>query len=154
MFKNKLAISVAALLSIQVSTVYADRFLNANMTTSGPLISPARNGTAFSSSLQCGECVLGGYVFCVKGPEQYSGAAPIQSICCQNKTSCPQVLDRTWNCSSKYENRTLTEQLRVCPFDTRQCGPQTLEFDSLGDSQCLRLRNIRRGNACLYNVKS
>ena len=149
MFNSKLALTLAALFSITVTQVQA-RFLGVNDTQ--PLVtSPLRSN--YNSSLQCGECVLGGYVFCVKGPEQYAGSAPIPTFCCQNKTSCAQVTDKSWSCSSKYENKTLAEKLSVCPFDSKQCGPQNISFSGVGDAQCLR-NNIKKGNACLYKVKS
>jgi hypothetical protein len=78
MFNNKLALTLAALLSITVTQVQA-RFLAANQTS--PFVtSPLRSN--YNSSLQCGECILGGYVFCVRGPEQYTGSAPIPTTCC------------------------------------------------------------------------
>lgn len=49
---------------------------------------------------------------------------------------------------------TLVDKLRVCPFDTAQCGSQSLNFNDLGDSQCLRLRTLRKGSTCLYRVQS
>lgn len=72
MFKNKLALTLAALFSLTVTQVQS-RFLGVNDTS--PLISPQRSN--YNSSLQCGECVLGGYVFCVRGPEQFTGPGPI-----------------------------------------------------------------------------
>lgn len=59
-----------------------------------------------------------------------------------------------WSCSSKYENNTLEEKFRVCPFDVNQCGPQNVSFNQVGNSQCLRLNNIKKGNTCLYRVQS
>jgi len=120
MFNNKLALTLAALLSITVTQVQA-RFLG--VTDTKPLVTTPLRSSNYNSSLQCGECVLGGYVFCVKGPEQYTGSAPISTFCCQNKTACSQAADKAWTCSSKYENNTLAEKLRVCPFDAKQCGP-------------------------------
>lgn len=87
MFTNKLALSLAALLSISVSDVHA-RFLGANDTSQPLIISPRPTSLTYSNALQCGECILGGYVFCAKGPEQYTGSVPLSTFCCQNKATC------------------------------------------------------------------
>lgn len=108
------------------------------------MISPAPLTTtiAYNANLLCGECILGGYVFCINGPEGYSGSAKIQTTCCQNKASCSQVTNKQWACSTKYDNMTVVDKLRVCPYDAQQCGNQNLNFNDFGDSQCLRLRKI------------
>jgi hypothetical protein len=49
---------------------------------------------------------------------------------------------------------TLVDKLRVCPFDQAQCGSQSLNFNTPGDSQCLRLRSLKKGSTCLYRVQS
>jgi hypothetical protein len=65
---------------------------------------------------------LSGYVFCVNGPEQFSGVAPLKMTCCKDSSTCKQASDKAWSCSSKYANLTLVDQLKVCPFDPKQCG--------------------------------
>ena len=146
MFDTKLALSLVGLLSIAVTPAQA-RFLG------GIEISPLNYTFDYNSTLQCGECILGGYIFCVNGPEQYAGSKTIRTSCCRDKNSCPITQDKAWVCSSKYENDTLTEKFKVCPFDPKQCGAQNISFSSVGDSQCLR-NNIKKGNVCLYKVKS
>ena len=108
----------------------------------------------FTANLNCGECVVGGYVYCVNGVEGYAGSAPQKGACCQNTKSCPQINTKGWICSSKYDNMTLVDKLRVCPNDPAQCGSQSLNFNELGDSQCLRLRTLKKGSSCLYRVQS
>lgn len=86
-------ISLVVLLSLMTAAAVG-RFLqtsNSTMTTtSAPLvIAPKPLSVPFNASLQCGECILGGYVSCVNGPESYTGVAPIKTVCCQNSTVCP-----------------------------------------------------------------
>ena len=115
MLNTKLALTLVALLSITVTQVHG-RFLEFDDTTA--VISPLKAN--YSSSLQCGECILSGFIYCVRGPEQYSGDTPLQATCCRDKASCPQVNDRgSWNCSSKYENSFIYDKMSVCPFDRK-----------------------------------
>jgi hypothetical protein len=112
------------LLSLMTAAALGRFLQTSNLTTTAaPLVTaPKPLAVPFNASLQCGECILGGYLSCVNGPESYSGSVPIKTVCCQNSTVCPQLKNSSWSCSKKYENKTLVDKLRVCPFDSKQCG--------------------------------
>ncbi len=83
-------ISLVVLLSLMTATALGRFLQTSNATTTAPLvIAPRPLVVPFNASLQCGECILGGYISCVNGPESYTGAAPIKTVCCQNSTVCP-----------------------------------------------------------------
>jgi hypothetical protein len=86
MLKTKLAISLAVLALITPGRC-TEPFLSSLTTELGVTTVPVD----FSPALQCGECVLGGYIFCVNGVEGYSGKNPQRGICCQNDKGCPQM---------------------------------------------------------------
>ena len=85
------------------------------------------------STLGCGACIRGGYVYCIPGPE---GSDPStwgtkQSVCCKDAT-CPQAKDtKNFNCSTNYNDPMLAKAM--CPFRPSSCGnsPAFL-FDSVG----------------------
>lgn len=123
------------------------RFLQASTSNSASVI------RAYNAALPCGECLLGGNIYCVRGPEQFSGDTPLQGVCCNSISNCSQASNSSWNCSSQYSNEV--DKYRVCPFSKNQCGNSTIvSLDGLGDSECIRLKNLSRGNACLYRVVS
>lgn len=142
------------------------RFLQPSNSSSGPqgplVISPkpvtanapsqfgSLGNITYRANLTCGECVVGSYVFCVNGPENFTGPVAPRTVCCNNATNCPQARNSSWTCSNKYN--TVTEQLRVCPYDA-SCGSQVLSLDS-DDSECVRLKTLKRGTTCVYRVQS
>ena len=142
----------------------AGRFLQpSNSSANGTLvISPNPTATTpkvtYSSALNCGECILGGYTFCINGPENFTGSVLPQRTCCQNFTSCPQARNASWTCSSKYNDTastkyTIFDRLRVCPYDAN-CGPQNLTLESSDAAQCLRVNSLKKGSSCIYRVQS
>jgi len=54
----------------------------------------------------------------------------MKTVCCQNATVCPQIKNSTWTCSSIYANKTIAEQLQICPFNATQCGAQQINLNS------------------------
>jgi len=118
-----------------------------------PLTAAASLGNVtYAANLSCGECVMGNYVYCVNGPENFTGPVPLKAVCCSNATNCPQAKNSSWTCSNKYADKTKTEQLRVCPYDAN-CGSQLLQIDG-DDSQCIRLKTLKKGTTCVYRVQS
>ena len=164
MLKSQLVISLTVFLFLSLERSSA-RFLQNPTTkfTQDVGISPVENhfyptleqaNIAYNVNLTCGECVVGGYVYCVNGPEGFTGSIAPRGTCCRDSRNCTQITTPGWICSSKYDNMTLIDKLRVCPFNQAQCGNQSLSFNELGDSQCLRLRNLTKGSSCLYRVQS
>lgn len=79
---------------------------------------PQYRNVTYRSDLQCGECVVGNYTFCINGPENFTGPVVPKTFCCQNLTSCNQTRNSSWTCSNKYNSNNLVDKLRVCPFNS------------------------------------
>lgn len=134
------------------------RFLQPANTNGTLVISPAPNKPptiTYNQSLSCGECILGNYIYCVNGPENYTGAVAPKAICCKDLGSCKEAKLATYTCSSKYNANqyTIFDRLKVCPFNP-DCGKQVLSLNDADDSQCLRLNTIKKGSSCVYRVQS
>lgn len=140
MIKHKMPpISLVLLLSLAVGGSLA-RFLQTTNSTTGPLITtkPPSASVAYNSSLQCGECIVGGYISCVNGPANYTGTTPLRTVCCQNAAVCPQIKNSSWTCSnSPLYNQSTIHKLQVCPFNASQCGPQKINLGFANDASCL-----------------
>jgi hypothetical protein len=85
----------------------------------------------FKDKLGCGACIRGGYIFCIPGAEgsdPSTWASGMTSVCCKDSTSCPQVKDTKYLCSSTYSDTTLAKAM--CPFKRDHCGNSTaFNFD-------------------------
>lgn len=146
------------LLSLSAGGAFA-RFLQPANTTSSNgtmVISPAPKATPtinYNQTLSCGECILGNYIFCVAGPENYTGAVAPKTTCCKDYASCKEAKNTTYTCSSKYNGTqyTIFDKLKVCPYNAH-CGNQVLSLNGADDSQCLRLNTIKKGSSCVYRV--
>lgn len=144
MIKHKMPpISLVLLLSLAVGGSLARFLQTTNSTTgltTGPLITtkPPSASVAYNSSLQCGECIVGGYISCVNGPANYTGTTPLRTVCCQNAAACPQIKNSSWTCSnSPLYNQSTIHKLQVCPFNASQCGPQKINLGFANDASCL-----------------
>jgi len=148
-------ISLVLLLSLAVGGSLA-RFLQTTNSTTGPVIAPKRASVAYNSSLQCGECVVGGYISCVNGPANYTGTARLRTVCCKNAAVCPQAKNASWTCSNSplYNQSSIIHKLQVCPFNASQCGPQKINLGFANDASCLQLNTLAKGTSCLYQVES
>lgn len=146
--------------------VTAGRFLQPSNSSSNGTLVISSNPTVisapkvtYSSSLNCGECILGGYTFCINAPENFTGTVTPRALCCQNFTQCAtQARNASWTCSSKYNDTastkfTIFDRLRVCPYDP-SCGPQNLALENSEDAQCLRVNQLKKGSSCVYRVQS
>jgi hypothetical protein len=77
---------------------------------------------AFSSSLNCGACIVGGYNWCISYPEHMQlevGQTQPQSVCI-NGTSKPETNDTSYSCSTSFTDRVYKKF--VCPYSIQQCG--------------------------------
>ena len=74
--------------------------------------------TTYKPSMQCGECILGNYTFCIKGEEsQIINTQLPTSYCCNSTSNCTYMKDPAWNCTSKYKD--YYDRFKVCPFYTQ-----------------------------------
>ena len=124
MMTNK-TLRLVSLLSLLSTLTYA-RFLQTQPTSTDYTV-------AFASTLGCGDCVIGGFIYCVKGNENWEVTAPLTSsngVCCKDKSSCSFITNNQYNCTSAYANSTYSKH--VCPFNKNQCGSSSdLVLDSI-----------------------
>lgn len=77
---------------------------------------------AWSESLNCGQCIMGGYNFCMQAYDgvivQAGGSLPTSKCCVDNQ--CPEVNITSWSCSSTYSN--VSYALTFCPQEQSKCG--------------------------------
>ena len=134
-----------SLLVLSLATVNS-RFL-ANST-------PPLNSTYYNPNAPCGDCILSNYTYCIKGVEgQVVQEVAPQGYCCKDTLNCTYLKNPNYTCSNTY-NTTL-DKLRVCPFIKKQCGnSNSLNLGQVGESQCMKLKGLQAGNACMYKVQS
>lgn len=145
MFKQ--TATLIATLSLFLATSTA-RFLQTT-----PTNTTNATAIAYAANLTCGDCINGGYVFCVKGQEGMrvttNGTAPT-ATCCRDG-SCAMTSDNTYNCSNSFSDKTYAKFM--CPFNTDRCGGQnSFSLPESGQSQSVTIRNLTKGNTCFYNV--
>lgn len=84
--KSLTLLVAVALFATQAST----RFLDGTAASSNATM-PAPNIT-FAATLKCGECVLGGYIFCAKSYADNTtvtaDVATANRVCCKDAASC------------------------------------------------------------------
>lgn len=60
---------------------------------------------------------------------------------------------KEWACSSDYESTAYA--LSMCPFKRSTCGPNiNLNFYDVGDDGAIHIKNLDKGETCVYNVES
>ncbi|TNV80704.1 hypothetical protein FGO68_gene3593 [Halteria grandinella] len=139
-----------AIITVLVTSAFG---INANQAFLGkPYIQ--QQAIPFTSSLGCGACITGGYVYCVPGAE---GSDPTTwgrkaAICCKDAL-CPQAKDtKSYNCSSQYQNTLLAKAL--CPFKKANCGNSSaFNFTSVGQEQDISI-SLGEGDTCTYIVST
>jgi hypothetical protein len=115
---------VPLLVSLSMSTVCAKtKFL---VDTATPAIAQAPNVT-FSDSLKCGECLLGGYIFCALDYAALASASVMEgtylpsTICCKDKSTCENYSNSfLYDCASSYTDTLFVQ--KYCPNEYNACG--------------------------------
>lgn len=74
MLQLKPTIAFAAIISIGSICLATARFLESSTTPKGAALASSTN-ILFNSALSCGECILGGYTYCINAMENYTGTA-------------------------------------------------------------------------------
>jgi len=107
----------------------------------------------FSSDLECGSCIRGGYIYCVEGSDREvvssDDTAPA-GICCEGSGSCDEQYDDNYTCSNTYSDSTFA--LMLCPFKKSSCGKTSdFSFEESGESESISM-TLYPGDVCFYTV--
>jgi hypothetical protein len=127
-------------------------FKETNKTTSIPKFYGDNFTISYAADLGCGGCIEGGYVYCIPGA---AGSEPSTwgkntAFCCKNTTSCPDLKNKTYLCSSTYKNKTLAKAM--CPFKNNSCGSHSaLNLTKVGDKLNLSI-SLKEGETCTFKV--
>jgi hypothetical protein len=104
----------------------------------------------YSSTLKCGACIRGGFVYCVNGKEGDADLATKASFCCQSSSGCTQTTNPAWTCSNIYSNKILAKNL--CPFSKTSCGDNAnITFSVWNQQQGVKIE-LAAGETCAYMV--
>jgi len=130
-------ITIVALLSLAVvncQDFLIERYLQQNPPAL-PEEYPENVNITYSSTLACGACVRGGYIYCYKGSEgevQNTAPAAANQKCCQTEASCTEATNTAWSCSNLYTDKTFGKN--VCPFIKPYCGnSSTITLNNVGE---------------------
>jgi hypothetical protein len=121
--------SLIVLASLGLSSVlgFNRRFLASSGAVTGNVT------VTYSSTLDCGACILGGYIFCTTAVEgtNYTSSSSITSTCCETSTGCKtQLASSSYTCSSAYNSTAYAKFM--CPFKGDNCGPQNISLSATG----------------------
>jgi len=109
----------------------------------------------FRSTLGCGACIRGGYIFCIPGPEGSNRATwgTLRPNCYQDSTALTAAnLASQYTCSNSYADPTLAKAL--CPFDGSKCGAnQNFDFGDVGEQTSINI-TMAAGDSCTYQIKT
>jgi hypothetical protein len=114
----------------------------------------ATETVTYASTLKCGKCIRGGYVFCFQGTEgqMFNGTDPTTN-CCQTESGCTQISTSGWVCSNGFSDPDYA--LSMCPFKNSTCGQnQNNTFSTKGASTLLNVTGLKAGESCVYKIKS
>ena len=111
----------------------------------------------------CGDCIRGNYIYCVKGPlfgaEFLNDDSKPTGVCCAKESLCGDYINNPeWSCSDKYTDNIY--QYNICPMSHVKCGGDswiTVGQPTGSGEQITVTKNIRdlsQGETCTYRVKS
>ena len=109
-----------------------------------------------STSLNCGQCIKGGFVFCTKGAHRSgheSNRMPVSTCCADN--TCSEVSNAEYQCSSLFTDGTYAKTM--CPYRNEACGAKTtFEYTEEGNlkPEDISVAKLTDGETCTYWVKS
>lgn len=130
-----------------LATLASSRFLQQTNSTSPSLTiaAPGQPNITYASTLKCGECLLGGFIFCGKIKDNStvsSDLAQTDRFCCKDLASCSSYTSNTqYNCSKNYTDKAYAQMF--CPFNTNSCGGQKdITFNKEGESKNITINNL------------
>ena len=158
------SVLVIALLSVALFSLSSARFLaTTTATTSTVEVTPKptnwpKNNVTYATNLTCGQCIVGGYVYCVSGAEAQQvttlPSSPNGQYCCRNSSNCTYVNNTAWSCSNAYAFEGYG--FFTCPLSTTYCGKTfNFNFKAVGNTTTFNITSgLPKGQACVYTLKA
>jgi len=113
--------------------------------------------TAYSNSLNCGQCVGLGNTYCIQKQENtitntYSTGSSTQT-CIAAGTSASQMTDATWSCTNAFADRVYSKF--VCQYNTAACGSTSnFTLPTINSTATINITTLALGQTCFYKVMS
>ncbi len=124
-----------------------------------PIVSADDTSITHDSTLPCGQCILGGYIFCMQSKDeraiQSTDAAPPSAACCETEADCStQIADTSFSCSSQYTDQDYA--MHMCPFKTQKCDQSgdVMEKESADTAASVNPTGMSAGDVCFYKMKN
>ena len=109
----------------------------------------------FANTQNCGQCLRGGNIFCVKGLDSTrlaSEDSELETRCCRDGATCLETSNPDWSCSDTYEN--INYAMTMCPQVSSSCGNQMITFDGRPQTASAEVHGLKFGESCTYRVKA
>lgn len=109
----------------------------------------------FANTQNCGQCLRGGNIFCVRGLDSTRLAASnsdLETRCCRDGATCLETSDPDWSCSDTFEN--INYAMTMCPQVASSCGDQQVTFDGRPQTATAEVHGLKFGESCTYRVKA
>ena len=135
-------IAAIALSLFVAGTAATNRFLD--FVEESRFLQEANVTVAYNASLQCGQCIRGGFIGCVKGT----------NFKCCDTVACVDA-DKTFTCTNKVKsqfNRLYSTCNRV--QSNAVCGKSFINLEAVGNNDKVDISNLTAGASCAYKVFS
>ncbi len=126
----------------------------------GPYIEPIEGSEdvdiTYATTLNCGQCIMGGFVYCTTAEERVEVAedetAP-SGYCCQDET-CSYTSNSAYNCSSSYSDQDYA--MHICPFPKGKCGGkhEKMEKEPSDSETEVDIKPMKKGDVCFYKMEN
>jgi len=130
------------------------RFLDAN--TAAQPVTSTYPSTTFSNSLNCGQCIGGGYTYCINKAENTTTNSYVTGtngqICYQGTNNANENSNQ-WSCSSAFADRVYSKY--VCQYNTAACGTQQyFNLPAVNSTASFNITSLSTGQTCFYKVQA
>jgi hypothetical protein len=135
--------------------VSSGRFLDASTAVQTPATSFAVS--SFKSDWNCGQCIGGGYTYCINKAENTTTNSYVTGtngqVCYQSGTNNANELQAGWSCSSAFEDRVYSKY--VCQYNTAACGNQQYYYlSTVNSTASFNVTSLQLGQTCFYKVET
>ena len=146
---------ISSTVLVALFAVSNGRFLDAN--TTAQTVTQTYGSTAFSSSMNCGQCIGLGYTYCINKAENTTTNSYVTGtngqICYQSGTNNANELQASWSCSSAFQDRVYSKY--VCQYNTAACGTTPAYYlANVNSTASFNITNLALGQTCFYKVEA
>jgi hypothetical protein len=145
-------IHITTLAFLLLVTTSSSTFLKEDYLRNLAAYGPSYISSTYSASLNCGQCILSNYTYCVAASENNQITKAASDTCCSSST-CSQATSTSYNCSSSFTDTVYAKF--VCPQWTSYCG-STQEFTlaNISSNASISISSLPVGETCFYRVKA